>query len=260
MGFSWADRKKELNHTSRRIVKAVVGRLNGGESSLTIPDDLVFEILLRLPGKSLARCGCLSKLWASIFDSQDFTDRYLTISSARPRLLFAFREDGELFFFSAPQNQEDDNSLSPITASYHMSFPVNDVKEIYSPISGLVCVKDKRIVKGMRVWVICNPSTGQSFTLPRMETRKRFGVRSFFGYDPIEKQFKILSMTYARVGNAISKEHQVLTLETRKLSWRMIECGVPHFPHSNSVCINGVLYYKAKLNGSCLMLGLRSTA
>ncbi|CAF1790202.1 unnamed protein product [Brassica napus] len=30
-------------------------------------------------------------------------------------------------------------------------------------------------------------------------------------------------MTYARVGNAISKEHQVLTLETRKLSWRMIE-------------------------------------
>nr|VDD34552.1 unnamed protein product [Brassica oleracea] len=59
-------------------------------------------------------------------------------------------------------------------------------------------------------------------------------------------------MTYARVGNAVSKEHQVLTLETGKLSWRMIECGVPHFPHSNSVCINGVLYYKAKLNGSCL--------
>lgn len=77
-------------------------------------------------------------------------------------------------------------------------------------------------------------------------------MRSFFGYDPIEKQFKILSMTYARVGNAVSKEHQVLTLETGKLSWRMIECGVPHFPHSNSVCINGVLYYKAKLNGSCL--------
>ncbi|KAF2535873.1 hypothetical protein F2Q68_00023278 [Brassica cretica] len=64
--------------------QAVVGRLNGGESSLTIPDDLVFEILLRLPAKSIARSRCLSKLWASIFDSQDFTDRYLTISSARP--------------------------------------------------------------------------------------------------------------------------------------------------------------------------------
>uniref|UniRef100_A0A0D3EHK2 F-box domain-containing protein n=1 Tax=Brassica oleracea var. oleracea TaxID=109376 RepID=A0A0D3EHK2_BRAOL len=145
--------------------QAVVGRLNGGESSLTIPDDLVFEILLRLPGKSIARCGCLSKLWASIFDSQDFTDRYLTISSARPQLLFAFQEDGEfiLLFLNSESRR------CPITATYHMSFPVNDVKEIYSPISGLVCFKDKRIAKGRRVWVICNPSTGQSFTLPRME-------------------------------------------------------------------------------------------
>ncbi|KAG2262670.1 hypothetical protein Bca52824_069749 [Brassica carinata] len=46
------------------------------------------------------------------------------------------------------------------------------------------------------------------------------------------------------------QEHQVLTLETGKLSWRMIECDVPHLPYSTSVCINGVLYYKADLQGS----------
>ena len=161
MGFSWADKKRNLNHTfwlfvlkrcmsctprrslgfwtpactMRKLLqkisedrKAVVG------SSLTIPDDLVFEILLRLPCKSIARCRCLSKLWASIFDSQDFTDRYLTISSARPQLLFAFQEYGKVFFFSTPQNHEHDNS-SPITASYHMSFPVSRVREIYIVLS-----------------------------------------------------------------------------------------------------------------------------
>ncbi|CAN7141768.1 unnamed protein product, partial [Brassica rapa subsp. narinosa] len=166
----------------------------------TIPDDLVFEILLRLPCKSIARCRCLSKLWASIFDSQDFTDRYLTISSARPQLLFAFQEYGKVFFFSTPQNHEHDNS-SPITASYHMSFPVS---------------------------------------------------QAFFGYDPVEKQFKVLSMTFATgvingvIDYTISTDHQVLTLQAGKLSWRMIECSIPHYPRCNSVCINGVLYYIAE--------------
>ncbi|KAL0648622.1 hypothetical protein Bca4012_046913 [Brassica carinata] len=232
--------------------QTVVGRLYAGENSLTIPDDLIFEIFSRLPAKSIPRCRCLSKLWASILVRQDFTEQYVKRSSARPQLLFAFQEYGEVFFFSAPQNQEDDNS-SPITASYHMSFPVSRVREIYSPISGLVCVKDERILKGMKtpvtVWMICNPSTGQSFTLPRIKTRKkRSSVRSFFGYDPVEKQFKVLSMTFASdiIDDAISTDHQVLTLQTVKLSWRMIECSVPHYPGCNSVCINGVLYYKAE--------------
>ncbi|XP_013610681.1 PREDICTED: F-box protein DOR-like [Brassica oleracea var. oleracea] len=233
--------------------QAVVERLIAGETSLQIPDDLIFEILLRLPAKCIARGRCLSKLWASILDRQEFTDHYLKRSSARPQLLFAFQDRCKVFFFSAPQ---DDNS-SLITASYHMSFPVNRVKEIYSPISGLVCVKDERILKGMKtpvtVWVICNPSTGQYFTLPRMKTRNnKCDVRSFFGYDPVEKQFKVLSMTTLAHGKrdlAIYKEHQVLTLQTGKLSWRMIECDVPHHHGINSICINGVLYYKAK-NGA----------
>ncbi|KAJ4883423.1 F-box protein DOR [Raphanus sativus] len=226
--------------------QAIVGRLNAGENSLTIPDDLISEIFLRLPVKCIARCRCLSKLWASIINRQDFTDRYLKISSTRPRLLFVFHESRKVFFFSAPQNQEDDNS-SPTTSSYHMSFPVDYVEGICSPISGLVCVNNKQILKGRRtpviVSTICNPSTGQSFTLPRMKTRKKKpDARSFFGYDPVEKQYKVLSMTFADDAT----EHQVLTLQTGKLSWRMIECGVPHHPgsNSNSVCINGVLYYK----------------
>ncbi|KAJ4883424.1 F-box protein DOR [Raphanus sativus] len=234
--------------------QAVVGRLNAGENSSTIPDDLISQIFLRLPAKSIARCRCLSKLWASIIDRQYFADSYFKISSARPNLLFAFQAYGEVFFFSAPQNQEDDDNSSPVTASYRMSFPVNTVKGIFSPISGLVCVKDERILKGMKtpvtVLVICNPTTGQSFTLPRMKTRKRKSdVRSFFGYDPVEKQYKVLSMTCARdivEDDGISTEHQVLTLQTGKLSWRMIKCGVPHQPGSNNVCINGVLYYKAE--------------
>ena len=91
--------------------QAVVERLIAGETSLQIPDDLIFEILLRLPAKCIARGRCLSKLWASILDRQEFTDHYLKRSSARPQLLFAFQDRCKVFFFSAPQ--DDNSSLIP---------------------------------------------------------------------------------------------------------------------------------------------------
>lgn len=120
------------------------------------------------------------------------------------------------------------------------------------PISGLVYIRDQRIIKGRKnpvfVPVICNPSTGQSFTLPRMKTRNKTGlIKSFLGYDPVEKQFKVLSMI---LSYGICVKHQVLTLGTRKASWRMIECCISHHPGYNAICINGVLYYRAK--ATCL--------
>ncbi|KAL1190706.1 F-box protein DOR [Cardamine amara subsp. amara] len=109
-----------------------------------------------------------------------------------------------------------------------MSFPLGDSHDIISPINGLVLIRDKQVLEGRKnselVSVVCNPSTGQSITLPKPKTRKKISIRSYFGYDPIEKQFKVLSMTWSDDGT--SKEHQVLTLGTEKLYWRMIECGI----------------------------------
>ncbi|KAG2310146.1 hypothetical protein Bca52824_021703 [Brassica carinata] len=227
-----------------------------GKNSLPIPTDFIYDILLRLSPKYIARCRCVSKLWASILDREVFTDQFLKQSSTRPQLLFACTKDGKVSFFSSAQPQNPDENSSPLTANYHMSLPFDHAFKISSSVSGLVCMGDVRRLNGMKtkvmVSVICNPSTGQSFTLPRMNTRNKMGgIRSFFGHDPVEKQFKVLSMTWSHC-NPICEEHQVLTLETGKLSWRMIKCNVSHYPEfdhgCNSVCINGVLYYKAKPN------------
>ncbi|XP_056851685.1 F-box protein DOR-like [Raphanus sativus] len=111
-------------------------------------------------------------------------------------------------------------------------------------ISSLVYVREN-----INLWKICNPSTGQCFTLPEAKRRERFSwIRTFLGYDPIEKQVKVLTITGGHGGdNAIFDEHhQVLTIsETDKMSWRRIECGTSHSPVSDGVCISGVLYYKA---------------
>ncbi|XP_013633506.1 PREDICTED: F-box protein DOR-like [Brassica oleracea var. oleracea] len=168
--------------------------------SSPISIDLIIEILLRLPLKSIARCRCVSKLLASILVRLDFTDSFLASSLSRPQVLFACQKQ-----------YKNDGRKTP-----------------------------------RRVWVICNPSTGQSFTLPKMKTRKRIWIRCFLGYDPIEKQHKALAMT-SQVTKA--EDHQVLTLGgTDKLAWRRIECGIPQYgyPGPHNICINGLLYFKAK--------------
>lgn len=112
---------------------------------------------------------------------------------------------------------------------------------------------------------ICNPSTGKSLMLPKSNTRRR-GVCSYIRYDPIKKQFKVLSMTWLTRSYKISEKRQVLTLGASARSWRMIKCFIPHYPryvgsrnfdkglydgYGSEICINGVLYYnKAKVNTS----------
>ncbi|KAF8091107.1 hypothetical protein N665_0453s0015, partial [Sinapis alba] len=53
------------------------------------------------------------------------------------------------------------------------------------------------------------------------------------------QKFNVLTIAGEHEGdNAISDEHQLLTLETDKMVWRRIECGTPHSPISGGVCIS----------------------
>ncbi|CAA7049600.1 unnamed protein product [Microthlaspi erraticum] len=228
------------------------------ESSEQIPVDVIIEILLRLPGKSVAKFCCVSKLWASLPRRSYFTELFLTRSSSRPQLLFACQKHNGLFFFSSPQPQNPDKNSSPVAVTSHMKIPFNFnfSKERFPPIRGLLFLRGDQSVEGRRITVslICNPTTGQFLTLPLPKvTRIGVCVRNYFGYDPIQKQYKVLCMTSTVTGggrhSVVSEEHQVLTL-TREPSWRMIKCGIPHHPYRhqiniNGICISGVLYYTA---------------
>ncbi|CAA7035412.1 unnamed protein product [Microthlaspi erraticum] len=116
----------------------------------TISTDLITEILLRLPVKSIARCRCVSKLWNSTLRDPLFTELFLTMSSARPRLLFSLVEDRELCFFSAPQGE----SSSTVAADYHLQFTLDDSYKVCGHVRGLVCLADQETAH-----VICCPGS-----------------------------------------------------------------------------------------------------
>ncbi|CAN6834265.1 unnamed protein product [Brassica oleracea] len=225
---------------------------------INVPDDLAMEIFSRLPSKAMARCRCACKLWSSVLRSQDFTELFLTKSCARPQLLFV-REDysvGEFVFISSPQPENPEENSYVVATNHLARFPrSNGFYGCTCTRDGFFCYGDNRNLKGLqrpvRVPVISNPSTGQSLTLPRWNSKKKYGVESYLGYDPIEKEFKVLSMNKSRVSEGwISVEHKVLTLGTKKLSWRLVECCIPHRSSSKWICISGVLYYAASAAGS----------
>ncbi|KAG7569051.1 F-box domain [Arabidopsis thaliana x Arabidopsis arenosa] len=238
--------------------------MNEGEKFEQIPFDLVIEILLKLPTKSIARFRCVSKLWDSTFRSQIFTESFFTISSStsHPKLLITCLLDDKTFFFSSPQPQISSCASTTITASFHMSFPIDCLSYICRPVRGLVYGNIGwyfRAPEG-RVHFICNPSTGQFLNLPKVKKGWHI-VKSYLGYDPIDKQLKVLCMTELYGCTPFLVEHHVLTLGTGKcFSWRMIECDIPHFAAGvgpsdrgnvyDGICINGVLYYLALIHAT----------
>ncbi|WZY96404.1 hypothetical protein YC2023_068733 [Brassica napus] len=251
-GTSWNPGTMEsLRQRKDRKTSSSLVYTDQQHSSLPLPIELVIDIFSRLSLKSIAICRCVSKPWAFLLGRSDFKDLRLKRSQARPRLLFAFKKGNKVFFLSSPQPQSPDEIS--VAADHLMSFSFDHpVIDISASVSGFFCVRVgvDGFVKGRKFTVeesvICNPSTGQSFTIPTLKTRKRVGIIRFLGYDPVEKLHKVLGMISHRYGRTM--EHQVLTLGgtgTEKVTWRMTECGIPckSSLQRQSICINGVLYY-----------------
>ncbi|CAN6811888.1 unnamed protein product [Brassica oleracea] len=197
-----------------------------------IPVDLLIDIFSRLPLKHVA--------------SPYFTELFLTKSSNRPRLLFTVNSYGKLFFFSTPQITQNPHANSSVVATWYKTHPWKRHERTSSLLHGrLVCCTDgERDYHAERV--ICNPTTGELLTLPKLKSILNYRVM-YCGYDPTEKK---LNSAYFNTNRA-----WVLTLETGKLLWRMIECKYhyvmfrdPTYTHRHMICIDGVLYYLACIN------------
>ncbi|CAH8268868.1 unnamed protein product [Arabidopsis lyrata] len=208
--------------------------MDRGKIKESLPADLILEIFTRLPSKSVARFRTLSKHWASMLRSPDFTKLFLSRSSTRPRLLFAVERYGrtEWQFFSTlqPQNRYEKSSH----VEFHTKFSGDISQYACSYASGLIYFPVVRIIDTDTI-VICNPITGMYVGLP--EVMKYSRSKGFLGFDPIDKQFKALDYD------------SILTLGSGELKWRIKDIHGPLYdrcPSTQGICINGVLYYLAR--------------
>lgn len=144
--------------------------------------DIIFEILARLPVKSLMRFRCVCKSWSYLISDPYLAKRHLSyaergITEISSRLIYSMD----------PPRSLDHEALKDLKdhvdghfANRELDFPVmfpdySDLqKSIVGCCNGLICI----LVQGVN-FILWNPCTRYSKVLPR--TQFRYHQRSFCG-------------------------------------------------------------------------------
>lgn len=248
-------RKKKLEEVGARRCR----RGAPGVAILQIPEDLLTEILLRLPAKSLMRLKCVSKLWSSLISSRRFTNLFLKTRQQRRLFMHLVNKENHsefALFSSSSPNPYSDRAVSVLERDLNMPWMLGG--EFVSALRGLLCVR----VQGRLL--ICNLTTKQLVELPTIIRRTRLGgvlpnndnnVWDYFCHDPVHDEYKALNIVWEESkeeGKVVRSEHHVLVLGPG-VSWRCIQSSTaipPHRPCSQGISINGVLYYGACIDNN----------
>ncbi|KAI9187377.1 hypothetical protein LWI28_027431 [Acer negundo] len=131
-----------------------------------IPDDIIFNILRRLPPKSLARCKCVCKSWQSFANQHKYHNQKLIIFSSNKSI--------QSIDFEADEIKAVDLDI-PFMVS-------NPILRIASS-NGLLCILTER--GGLVIW---NPLIGRYKRVSSTSKYKTFG----FWYDQSTANYKIV--------------------------------------------------------------------
>ncbi|XP_010463001.1 PREDICTED: F-box protein At1g30790-like [Camelina sativa] len=163
---------------------------------------------------------------------ESFVNSYYDVSAAKSRFIIAFSDGGSLFIFSPSHKGRE--------SSYDNTFP-----ELGWLAQLQLCFRPRRpwlyrlYVGGP--FIICNPSMGKVTYLPLQ------GPRTSLGYDPVDDQFKALTLMSNPYQQHDFLEHEVLTLARGdSSSWTPNKVtSPPYHTATKAICINGFVYFGA---------------
>ncbi|KAK4751056.1 hypothetical protein SAY87_004538 [Trapa incisa] len=208
-----------------------------------LPNDVLAEILVQFPLKSLLRFRSVSRSWNSLITSQSFIALHLSHSMDAAG---GTDKDSSIFlrYYSHSRGRlintvyRDDGGES-LTEDQELEFPIKnyDNYNYVGACNGLICLADYDI-NHLRV-VLWNPSirTCICVPIPRLIGTDNVHIYTFgFGFDRHNEQYKVLRMIYAVGQNyrrLVQPEVEVYVLGTDR--WRSIDCHAPYVvPESSS--------------------------
>ncbi|CAJ2629798.1 F-box/kelch-repeat protein At3g23880-like [Trifolium pratense] len=187
-----------------------------------LPEELIVEILLRLPVRSLLQFKCVCKSWKTLISNPQFTKTHLRISTVEPtlthqRLVFSALQT-PLKIVSYPLKPLFQNPSTPVK-------PVNFngiMKHNYSIIgscNGLLCL----YCKSQTCFRLCNPSI--NFKSKKSPSHCWMLIYYGFGYDQVNDKYKVLVV----VQNKDDLSETLTKIYTfGEDSWKIIQ----NFPHT----------------------------
>ncbi|PWA71275.1 F-box domain-containing protein [Artemisia annua] len=217
-----------------------------------IPDDVLWDILIRLPAKTLARMRCVSKSWNALLSQPSFInshlDRSMNTYNKDDEVLLVF-DDG---YFDTCQTFITRPSRSsilqiPDLIKLPVDTPLFDSSYFIGSVNGIICFANYQS-DDIYIW---NPSLSALTALPSYAPDE--GDLLFrFGFDPINDDYKVVKVSF-RMGEhgGIKGSVKVEVYSLRKGSWK----SVPGFPshismifNKDEVCADGHLYWLCEVD------------
>ncbi|KAL6291214.1 hypothetical protein ACE6H2_008724 [Prunus campanulata] len=223
---------------------------NPNPNQMELPEDIVADILKRLPAKSLVRCRCVCKPWCSLITSPSFVRTHLKLNRSQfqsdlgtsTRIILSRYCDTLLSMVS-----ENNNVVETVELDFALVRNLPYYVKGHS--DGLLCLVINDGFGGMAV--IYNPSIQEYRKLPSpcnfRSTREVLGL----GFDSSIDDYKVVRVpsNYCRL-KCPGYQPQVEVLELKTNCWRKIpdEDTPPFFIEHifQATEVNGGLYWLAE--------------
>ncbi|KAI4317714.1 hypothetical protein L6164_025563 [Bauhinia variegata] len=203
------------------------------------PEEVIVEILLRLPVKSLLRFRSVSKQWLSLISDTQFGKSHFELAYARTdRLIYIADSQVRSIDFEAPFH--DDSAVARLNLPTTVSFMW---PKITGSCRGLLLLEN---YPSLLVW---NPSTGSHKLAPysAIAASNVFTFLFGFGYDPSTDDFLIVAASYDPQADLGSAHFEFFSLKTN--SWKKLEGDFPYMNHMDNAragsLVNGAIHWLA---------------
>nr|GMD04423.1 putative F-box protein At3g52320 [Ipomoea batatas] len=233
-----------------------------GVSTLPLlPQDILVEILSKLPAKLLLRFRCVSKFFYALIADHAFGVMHRSLSLTLPSragilISISSSRSSPAYYtiYLSDENPRRPGMLQANRLGFLDAEPFPKGSLLRSSSDGLICLSTPN-----GDFVVCNVSTGQRISLPRIRFHSSYppSTSAMLGFDSQSKRYKVLmsaKIIYQSSKYSICFEykHWIWTVGVDK-SWREIDFTYsrpfsssdlyPCLSCSNSVYIDGFMYF-----------------
>lgn len=226
----------------------LIDRLMDNRKGALFPDEVILQILARLPVKSLFRFKSVCKSWYTLPSDKYFTTLFNQVSVKNQLLVAEVSDSSSLICV------DNLRGVSELSLGF-----LRDRVRIRGSCNGLLCCSS---IPEKGVYYVCNPSTREYRKLPKSRERPvtRFypdGEATLVGLacDLTRNKFNVVLAGYHRsFGQRPDGSFICLVFDSETNKWRKFvsaleECSFTHMSLNQVVFVNGMLHW--------LMSGLR---
>ncbi|KAL8205057.1 hypothetical protein R6Q57_010680 [Mikania cordata] len=217
-------------------------------------DDIILEILARLPIKSLFRTKCVCKLWYKLASHKSFIHAYNQLSVKNVMVLVESSTSSLILI-------DNKRGVSEVSLDF-----IKDRVKIRASCNGLLCCSS---VPDKGVYYVCNPMTREFKLLPRSRERPvtRFypdGEATLVGVscDLLRNRYDVVLAGYHRMfGHRPEGKLICSVFDSESKKWRKYvsdqdDHGFTHMNRNQVAFINGSLHWMTQSFAYILVLDL----